>query len=594
MATPSFIFDASKGETPATVAARRKTADALAARIFGRAPQNVGEGINALGQAWIAASMRDEARDAQRAGSESASSAFAQLIRGQGDAGSSPAIASPASVPAVPAAAPTGGNADAIRAGLIERGLSPAVTDGFIMNFQDESGLNPSINEAKPLVPGSRGGFGLAQWTGPRRVALEQFAQQSGRDVADPNVQMDFLMHELQGPEANAAKTIMSAQNSGDAAVAIAQNFLRPAQQHLDRRVARYRGAGAPVDEASIPANATPTQGVSPQAAPQDQGPSLQELIQLSSNPWLNDGQRGVVDAMLKQRLQQQDPMRQLDMQLKQGQLSALPIDQALKRKQLEKSDAPTSVQEYEFYKSNLGPDQQPMDYSTWSTAKARAAATNVTTNVGKDEDAFAKEGGKLQAQRFNDLIGEGQQAKQLVSDIATLTDLGKIIGTGKGAQVRGALGPFADAVGIKIDGLSDIQAFNSIVNRMAPALRVKGSGSQSDTELRNFLMSLPSLGNTPEGNELIGSVMNGLQQNKILAAEIGSQALNGEITRSEAEKRLRSLPDPMEQYRSYRKNTTPEAKTQSNAAPVVGQIVDNHRYLGGNPADQSSWEMVQ
>lgn len=318
MATPSFIFDASKGETPASVAARRKTADALAARIFGRAPQNVGEGLNALGQAWIAASMRDEANDAQRAGSANANDAFSKLtgmVTGQG------AAASPVAAPAAqPAAMPSSGNADSIRAGLIERGMPEHVADGFIMNFRDESGLNPSINEAKPLVPGSRGGFGLAQWTGPRRVALEQFAQQTGRDVGDPNVQMDFLMQELQGPEANAAKSIMSAQSSGDAAAAIAQNFLRPAQQHLDRRVARYRSPAATSDEASIPASAQPTQG----ALPQGQDMSLQQLMQLSSNPWLNDGQRGVVDAMLKQKLQQQDPMRQLEMDYKRAQIGKL------------------------------------------------------------------------------------------------------------------------------------------------------------------------------------------------------------------------------------------------------------------------------
>ena len=36
------------------------------------------------------------------------------------------------------------------------------VADGFVMNFKDESGLNPGINEQNPIVPGSRGGFGLA------------------------------------------------------------------------------------------------------------------------------------------------------------------------------------------------------------------------------------------------------------------------------------------------------------------------------------------------------------------------------------------------------------------------------------------------
>jgi len=47
----------------------------------------------------------------------------------------------------------------------------------------------------------------------------------------------------------------------------------------------------------------------------------------------------------------------------------------------------PASVREYEYYKGNQPPGQEPMPYDTWSTAKARAAATNVTTNLGGGTD---------------------------------------------------------------------------------------------------------------------------------------------------------------------------------------------------------------
>jgi hypothetical protein len=113
------------------------------------------------------------------------------------------------------------------------------------MNFQDESGLNPGINEIAPIVPGSRGGFGLYQLTGPRRVAYERFAQERGVDVADADAQLDFLMTELQGPESRAARSIMAAPDAGSAAAAIARDFLRPSKEHLDRRVARYTGQGS-------------------------------------------------------------------------------------------------------------------------------------------------------------------------------------------------------------------------------------------------------------------------------------------------------------------------------------------------------------
>lgn len=126
--------------------------------------------------------------------------------------------------------------------GLINRGLPQHVAQAFVMNFKDESGLNPGINEHNPTVPGSRGGFGLYQLTGPRRVAYENFAQQRGVDPADTDAQLDFLMVEGKGPERAAFQKILSAPDVGSAAAAITTDFLRPAPQHQASRVAKYTG----------------------------------------------------------------------------------------------------------------------------------------------------------------------------------------------------------------------------------------------------------------------------------------------------------------------------------------------------------------
>src|SRR5690606_23001104 len=56
--------------------------------------------------------------------------------------------------------------------------------------------------------------------------------------------------------------------------------------------------------------------GNNPQALP---APSLDigMLLQAAQNPWLNEQQRGIVNMLLQQELQAQDPMRQLDMEKK-------------------------------------------------------------------------------------------------------------------------------------------------------------------------------------------------------------------------------------------------------------------------------------
>jgi len=135
---------------------------------------------------------------------------------------------------------PVARGGDDIYLGLVDRGLPKHVAKGFVMNFRDESGLDAGINEANPLVEGSRGGFGLYQVTGPRRVAYEEFAKKQGKPLDDIDAQLDFLMMELDSTESSAAKKIMSTGTAGEAASAIVNSFLRPAAEHRERRSARY------------------------------------------------------------------------------------------------------------------------------------------------------------------------------------------------------------------------------------------------------------------------------------------------------------------------------------------------------------------
>lgn len=126
---------------------------------------------------------------------------------------------------------------DYIVNGLVKRGIPRNAALGFAGNFAVESRFDPTINEIAPLVKGSRGGFGLAQWTGPRRRQLEAFAGSKGKSVMDPEVQMDFLAWELQNTEKGAAKSIFAAKDPMEAARLVSERFLRPGIPHLDRRL---------------------------------------------------------------------------------------------------------------------------------------------------------------------------------------------------------------------------------------------------------------------------------------------------------------------------------------------------------------------
>lgn len=125
-----------------------------------------------------------------------------------------------------------------IIAGLVARGMSLPVAQGVVANMKAESNLQPGINEISPVVPGSRGGFGLNQWTGPRRVAYEQFAAERGKPLDDLQTQLDFTMFELQGPERAAYAALQGVQDPLEAARIYSEQFLRPGIPNMGKRLA--------------------------------------------------------------------------------------------------------------------------------------------------------------------------------------------------------------------------------------------------------------------------------------------------------------------------------------------------------------------
>lgn len=91
---------------------------------------------------------------------------------------------------------PGSDNAKIIWDYLRGRGLSAEQTAGILGNLRQESGpnLDPGINETVPSHAGA--GYGIAQWTGARRTALEDAAKGKGVPVNDLCFQLDYLVEE--------------------------------------------------------------------------------------------------------------------------------------------------------------------------------------------------------------------------------------------------------------------------------------------------------------------------------------------------------------------------------------------------------------
>lgn len=248
-------------------------------------------------------------------------------------------------------------------------------------------------------------------------------------------------------------------------------------------------------------------------------------------------------------------------------------------------------------YQQNKAMGKPTESYDEWKLKNSRAGAQSITIDQ-KGEGEFEKEFGKDNAKRWSGYIKEGDAAKDRMGDINTLREISRSLGSqGVAANVKLVLGPYAESVGIPIDGLSDIQLWDSVTQKLAPQMRVPGSGSTSDIEFKGMLRAIGQLSNNPEAREKILDTFEAAARNDMTRSEIASKLATKEISRSDAEKALRELPDPMTGFRQWR-DKNPDAyaaalKGKSSAAPskpktdldVNGSLANARAYIAKNPA---------
>ena len=105
---------------------------------------------------------------------------------------------------------------------------------GLVGNFMQESGegLDPTaFNERE-------GAIGIAQWRLGRRENLKAFAAQRGTTETDFHVQLEFVMHELNGREARAKAQIKACTTLEQAALAVRKHYERAQPDHDSNRIA--------------------------------------------------------------------------------------------------------------------------------------------------------------------------------------------------------------------------------------------------------------------------------------------------------------------------------------------------------------------
>lgn len=127
---------------------------------------------------------------------------------------------------------------------MADFGFTKTQAAGIVGNLDHESDGFEGLQEYNPTVKGSRGGYGYAQWTGPRRRQFESWAAENGySDLSSYAANYGFLKHEMtQTWEKRAVDRVKQTNSVEDATKVFQDTFLRPGIPHTKSRIDRAKG----------------------------------------------------------------------------------------------------------------------------------------------------------------------------------------------------------------------------------------------------------------------------------------------------------------------------------------------------------------
>lgn len=166
--------------------------------------------------------------------------------------------------------------------------ITPLDAAAIVGNAGHESLGFTALQEIKPTVAGSKGGWGWMQWTGPRRRAFEAWCAKHGKNPASDDANYAWLFLELKGVEGTEGRAIsktLAATDLDAKVIAFEKAFLRAGVKHYPSRQQWARVAmdewrkvlpnGVPIPEPTrpepgkaSPAPAGPGQGKRPSSGP--------------------------------------------------------------------------------------------------------------------------------------------------------------------------------------------------------------------------------------------------------------------------------------------------------------------------------------
>lgn len=123
-------------------------------------------------------------------------------------------------------------------------GLTDYQAAAIAGNLDHETGSFKFMQELNPMVEGSRGGYGFAQWTGQRRKAFEAWAKENDLDPSSYDANLGFLVHEFQTDKyfQKILGRLEKTKNVDEATKVFSDGYLKPGIPKMDSRLEKSRG----------------------------------------------------------------------------------------------------------------------------------------------------------------------------------------------------------------------------------------------------------------------------------------------------------------------------------------------------------------
>lgn len=249
-------------------------------------------------------------------------------------------------------------------------------------------------------------------------------------------------------------------------------------------------------------------------------------------------------------------------------------------------------MQNYEYA---ISQGMTPAEARQWVSS---GSVTNVNL-PNESQGALNKKLAESEAATLGAYLTQGNKAASMTQDLALLDEVLKYA----------PQNPLAGRVAEMFPGVSSAgAAAQSIIKRVAPSLRVEGSGSTSDIEYAGMLQSLPSLVNYPEANAAILEMMKAkaaidLERGQIVrtfqnSSQTPADAAAMRQRLSELDQRSIMTPELGRAISGLSGAPAPTEKVAApqptGSAPPVGTVKQGYRFKGGDPADPANWEQVR